>query len=170
MASTRALPFGLVFFEWQLREFVPHLGFHRGTARLPFAQTTGHSPSLRFSARSLRATRPNARSARATNAGGFFASFALRFLFITRLAVEPNLFHQSPKSLIVGWQSAVVPNCPARRERQVIIQQTTEAAFGSPTNVRRWNIVSSHNNASAHTRDRLLHVRKPKIVEFQIVA
>ena len=39
----------------------------------PFGQTTGDNPRFRFSARSLRATRLNARSARATKTGGFFA-------------------------------------------------------------------------------------------------
>jgi len=57
--------------------------FHAGISRtLPFFQTTGDNPRFRFSKRTFRATRPNARIARATNTGASFAPFAFRFLFI----------------------------------------------------------------------------------------
>jgi hypothetical protein len=68
-----------------------HFPFHRATARFPFGQTTGNNPSFRLSARTLLETRPNARSARATNVGGFFAPFVFRLLFIAQLNTGLNL-------------------------------------------------------------------------------
>src|SRR6202030_141489 len=94
------------------REFAAHFGSHRVTARLPLLQTTGRNPSLRLSASSLRATRPNARSARATNAARLLAPSELRFLVIPRVAVEPNLYHQLPKSPIVWLAILGCPKLP----------------------------------------------------------
>lgn len=83
---------------------------HAGTSRtLPFFQTTGDKPSCRFSARTLRATRLNARSARATKACGFFAPFGCRFLFILRSIAGLNLYHRSQKSRAVLRED---PGCP----------------------------------------------------------
>lgn len=62
---------------------------------VPFGQITGRNLSLRFSARTLRATRPNARSARATNAGCLFAPFVFRLFFIGQSNAELNLHHRS---------------------------------------------------------------------------
>jgi hypothetical protein len=59
----------------------PHFG--ELLATISFDQTTAGKPTLRFSARSFSATRPNARSARATNAGVFFALFFFPFVFIS---------------------------------------------------------------------------------------
>jgi hypothetical protein len=60
---------------------------------LPFGHTRGDNPSFRFSARTFRATRPNARSAREINVGRFFEPFATGFLLIPRLIAEQNLHH-----------------------------------------------------------------------------
>jgi len=96
---------------------------HAGTWRtLPFFQTTGDNPRFQFSERTFRATRRNARSARETNTGGFFAPFALRFLFISPIKrrAEFYIIGRRSRQPFCG-QPAVVPNCPARRESQVII-------------------------------------------------
>jgi hypothetical protein len=66
-----------IFFNRQLRQFMTQLGFQRVTMRFSFGQTTGDNPNLRFSARTLRATRTKARSARATKIGAFFAPFTV---------------------------------------------------------------------------------------------
>src|SRR5882762_9839236 len=72
-----------------------------GTATvLPFFQTMRGKPKRRFSARSLRAARRIARSARATNAGGAerFLFFAwLLFLFIRQLTFAQISYHVWPK-------------------------------------------------------------------------
>jgi hypothetical protein len=45
--------------------------------RFSLGRITGHNPNLRFSARTLRATRTKARSARATKIGAFSAPFTV---------------------------------------------------------------------------------------------
>lgn len=65
-ASVRGQSFFLTFPAWAL----------------PFGKTTGSNPEQRVSSRRVCATRMNARSARATNAGAFVAPFVFRFAFI----------------------------------------------------------------------------------------
>lgn len=65
---------------------------------LSFGHTTGANRSLRFSTRTLRAARPNARCARATNAGCFSAVVLFRSFLINKSNAELNLHHRSPKS------------------------------------------------------------------------
>src|SRR5437667_2946017 len=123
MSSTRALPLHLVFLEffdgsWRLSSrsrFRSDINTSVALVALneprgpPFGQTTGDNPRLRFSARTLRATRLNARSARATKTGGFFAPLLRLFLFILRVIVGRNLHHRSQKSRRV---SRAVHGCP----------------------------------------------------------
>lgn len=112
-----------LFFEWQLREFPAHLGFHRATARVcfaarfPFGQITAGNRSLLFSARSLRATRWKARSARATNLDDFFERPVVPFFLISRSCLGPNLHHRSRKSPAVLLEDRGYPRSPnASRE------------------------------------------------------
>jgi hypothetical protein len=52
----------------------------------------------------------------------------------------------------------------------MIVNQVIKATLESTADVRSWNIVSSHANAAPHTCDRLVDMRKPEIMKFQIVA
>src|SRR5215813_12638818 len=61
-------------------------------------------------------------------------------------------------------KATVVPDHPTSCERQIILEQVIKAAFEATEDVRSWNIMSSHANAAAHTRDRLLNLRKPKVM------
>ena len=78
----------------------------------PFGQTTGDNPRLRFSARTLRATRLNARSARATKTGGFFAPLLRLFLFILRVIVGPEkAFNQFKSSFRQDAETSTLEAC-----------------------------------------------------------
>ena len=84
-----------------VRESRPRIQCHARadlTFDLPFGQTTGANPSFRFSVRTLRATRPNARCARATNASCLSATVLFRSFLISQSNVELNLHHRSQKS------------------------------------------------------------------------
>lgn len=61
-------------FRSDMKTSIAFVPFNEPRGR-PFGQTTDDNPSWRFSARSLRATRPNARSARVTNVADFAAPF-----------------------------------------------------------------------------------------------
>jgi len=101
-----------LFFERQLRELLAHFGFHWAATRFPFGQTTGANPSLRFSARTLPATRRNARSARATKSGRFFAPFLFRLFLIGQSNAGLNLHHQLQKSPSVLLEDRGCPKSP----------------------------------------------------------
>ena len=99
-------------FTWR---FGAKFGFHDRalcaclTLDFPFGHTTGANPSFRLSARSLRATRPNARWAGATNAGCFLTRFVLRSFVILQSRAGLNVHHLSWKSLSVSPEG---PGCP----------------------------------------------------------
>ena len=82
---------------------------------LPLLQTNNGRPKRLFSARTFRATRRKARSARTTNAGvtGRFPFLAwLPFLFIPQSTVAQNLYHAWRKKRAVSRAARDCPKPP----------------------------------------------------------
>lgn len=88
-------------------------------SELPLWKTTAGKAERRLSARSFRATRRNARSARATKSGTCLSPLVFRFAFMIQSTRGRNLHHQSQKRRGVLRGSRGCPRSPAPRERKL---------------------------------------------------
>jgi len=67
-----------------------------------------------------------------------------------------------------GRKAAAVPHGPARRQRQIIVEQMDETAPEPPPNIRCWNVMPALSHPQSNTGDGLRGAGEPEVMQLDL--
>ena len=91
------------------------------------------------------------------------------FSYASQLSHRFNIILAGNRQPFCG-KIAAVPHGPARRQRQIVVEQMKEATLESAADVASRNVVSTLLHALPHAGDGLRGTGEPEVVKFDFIA